>query len=110
MKAAESQESGVYAEFAKAVKLVLADAETSGIIALREAGKSDWKATAWWLERRFARRWGKTQGLEVRGPKGALIEVKSIDASAREKAEKIARLAGIVLPDADADVPQEPEP
>jgi len=49
-----------FRQFSDAVKKALADSEVQGIARLRNHGKDTWQADAWFLERRFKCRWGKS--------------------------------------------------
>ena len=65
----------VYARFFEAIKRAEAEAEVKQ---LREMQRDDkWQRRAWWLERRFPKRWGQKQSLEVSGPDGGPVEVDS---------------------------------
>ncbi|MBY0274724.1 hypothetical protein K2Z84_05250 [Candidatus Binatia bacterium] len=54
-----SRRGSPYAEFSQAV--LEAEAHASVIMALRvsAAAKDDWRAAAWWLERKFPDEWGR---------------------------------------------------
>jgi hypothetical protein len=67
-----------YADFAAQVTLVEAQAEVSAVATIRAAAKSDWRAAAWWLERRRDD-WNKVDRLEV---------------EIRDAAEKVAAVTG----------------
>ncbi|GIW89988.1 MAG: hypothetical protein KatS3mg109_0420 [Pirellulaceae bacterium] len=47
------------AEFADAVKKADAKAEAMAIARITEAGRTQWQALAWRLERRYPERWGR---------------------------------------------------
>lgn len=48
-----------YVEFYEQVELARAEAEVSDVAHLRIAGKTNWQAYAWMLERRHPTRWGR---------------------------------------------------
>jgi transposase len=48
-----------YVEFLEAVKKAEAAAEVKRIQIITKAADTDWKAAAWYLERRYPERWGK---------------------------------------------------
>lgn len=48
-----------FVEFSDAIEKALAEAEMRDVLRIGEASKSDWKAAAWRLERKFPQRWGK---------------------------------------------------
>lgn len=47
-----------YAQFVAELDAAEAEAESTMVLAVRKAGLSDWRAAAWYLERRGAKRWG----------------------------------------------------
>ena len=62
----ESDMSGRFYEFAEAVKVAEAIAESERVRLILHAGKyDDWKANAWYLERKFPDRWGRKERLEA---------------------------------------------
>lgn len=83
--------SSIYAEFFESVKAAEAEAEVKQVRELQRDEK--WQRRAWWLERRFPKRWGQKQALEVSGPEGKPIEVDAKDTLTRlleERREAIA--------------------
>jgi len=48
-----------FVSFVSAVKKAERDAEALAVKAIRTAGKKNWTAYAWWLERKFPEAWGK---------------------------------------------------
>lgn len=68
-----------YVEFSEAVKKAEADAETMAIAVIMLAGKTQWQAMAWYLERKHFDRWGRKQAIEHSGKGGGAIksEVKA---------------------------------
>jgi hypothetical protein len=61
------------AEFSDQYQKALAEAEMSSLAKVRAAAGSDWKAAAWFLERRAPDRWGRRR-VEVTGPDGTALE------------------------------------
>lgn len=56
----EGFQTGIYREFADNVRRAEALAEAERISRIDRAGKEgDWKADAWYLERRYPERWGR---------------------------------------------------
>jgi hypothetical protein len=55
----------LYAKFAEAVKLALAEWETRDIMRIGEAAATDWRAAAWRLERRLPQRYGRRDRHEI---------------------------------------------
>jgi len=47
-----------YAAFARALARAEAQAEATRVLRILAAGENDWRANAWFLERRFPERWG----------------------------------------------------
>lgn len=58
------QKRGVYKDFSTAVKEAEAFAEASGVSRIRMYGGKTWQAEAWFLERRFPRKWGRWERKE----------------------------------------------
>lgn len=63
----------IYAKFFEAIKRAEAEAEVKQLRAMQTDDK--WQRRAWWLERRFPKRWGQKQSLELSGPDGGPVEV-----------------------------------
>ena len=59
MQRAEYPRQDRYTAFRDRVAATLGELETSFLERIVEAAADDWKAAAWFLERRFAKRWGK---------------------------------------------------
>jgi hypothetical protein len=55
-------------EFLDSIKKALAEAESSAILAIRGAGRFQWQALAWFLERRFRDKWAKNSDLGTATP------------------------------------------
>lgn len=70
----DTQQS-IYAQFFEAVKAAEAEAEARMVHLLQREDK--WQRRAWWLERRFPKRWGQKQSVELSGPDGGPVEVDS---------------------------------
>lgn len=66
--------NGVYGTFRQAVLKAEREAERRCVRALIAAGSEDWKANAWYLERKFRDRWGKTEKVELTGAKGGPVQ------------------------------------
>lgn len=54
-----------YREFRAAVRAAEAEAEVYAETVLRKAMPDDWKAAAWYLERKFQDRWGRREHLDI---------------------------------------------
>lgn len=62
--------SGQHFQFVQAVEKASGDAEVGTLAVLKQAMPKSWQAAAWWLERRFPKKWGRrtfttVEGLEV---------------------------------------------
>ena len=54
-----------YREFADGMLQACAESEKKAVDAIQARYSGDWKSAAWWLERRFPKRWGKQERLEI---------------------------------------------
>ncbi len=54
-----------FKRFSDAIKKAESKAEASGVVRVRYAGKQQWQAEAWFLERRFPRRWALKKQREI---------------------------------------------
>lgn len=57
--------SGKYRDFLIAVQKTQAEREGLDVAQVQKAGTKDWKATAWRLERKYRKRWGRVDSLMV---------------------------------------------
>lgn len=56
----------IYSEFSEAIKRAKAEGEQIDLDLIAEAaGKGNWQAAAWRLERRFPTKWGKQEKLQL---------------------------------------------
>ncbi|MBX9790187.1 MAG: hypothetical protein K2Y37_14820 [Pirellulales bacterium] len=55
-----------YAEFRRELLEAERAAELDALAGIRSAGRDDWRALAWYLERRHAKRWAKREHLTTR--------------------------------------------
>ena len=53
-------ESPELIDFSASVKRALSESEVTGIARIRSAAADSWQAEAWYMERRFRERWGRT--------------------------------------------------
>ncbi len=91
--ASEDEAGSIYARFFEAVKRAEAEAEVKQLRAM--ATDEKWQRRAWWLERRFPKRWGQKQSLELSGPDGGPVAITDtskaeLEAFLDERAEAIA--------------------
>lgn len=49
----------IYVEFSNAVEKAIAEAEARDVLIIQKASQTDWKASAWRLERKFPNKWGR---------------------------------------------------
>ena len=61
-------ERPAYREFREAVEKAHAQAEAGNVTIIVKAAERTWQAAAWWLERRYAPRWGRRERHEISGP------------------------------------------
>lgn len=68
----ESERRNVYSEFSEAVKKAEAAAELRAVSGIVAAGRRNWTAFAWYLERKYPDRWGRRDKIqqEISGPGG----------------------------------------
>lgn len=63
----EHEGKGEYFEFLRQVRLAEAQAESERVRLILQAGRlDDWKANAWYLERKYPERWGKKDHIEAK--------------------------------------------
>ena len=63
-----------YAAFRDRLERAQAQCEIRVMQQIVEAAASDWRAGAWWLERRFPKRWGLRQTVRVERPLSSLSD------------------------------------
>ena len=74
LKRGEEEESGIYTEFREAIKNAEAEAEADSVAIIETAGRKEWQARAWLLERKHPYRWGRFERQEHMG-EGVTIRV-----------------------------------
>ena len=67
-----------YAEFRQAIRDAEGHAEARAVTVIAAEMAKDWKAAAWYLERKFHDRWGRRDRQEVTGKDGAPVPVQFI--------------------------------
>ncbi len=65
LAAAESGDTRL-ARFARVIHEAESEAETRAVAQVQLHGKADWRALAWWLERRFPKKWGDHRVVTMR--------------------------------------------
>ena len=87
-----------FGRFRRAVLEAEKDAEANALNVIIGAGPEDWKAAAWFLERRFPHRWARAaaQRLELTGKDGGPIAAELLHGlTDEERASRIAAILGI---------------
>lgn len=66
-------------EFLESIKKAEAKAEAKRIALIDKQAADDWRAAAWYLERRYPKRWGRSDRLNVEasGPDGGAIPLET---------------------------------
>ncbi|MBV6343589.1 hypothetical protein HWQ67_18640, partial [Candidatus Magnetobacterium casensis] len=69
---------GMYKKFSDGVQKAMASAEIRDVLIIGEASKTQWQASAWRLERKFPKRWGRFEKIEatIDGQMGVSFEGK----------------------------------
>ena len=70
----------VYREFRESITRARALAEMDALTLVRQAGRTDWRAAAWFLERSFPQDYGRHQKLEHTGEDGGPITLAGLAA------------------------------
>ena len=80
-EAEESQTERPFLEFLDALTRAMAVAEDRDVQIIDKAAEDDWRASAWRLERRNAKRWGKKESLDANlqhsGKGGGAVQTES---------------------------------
>jgi len=115
----EGARKSIYTEFAEAIKKAESAAELRAVSGIMAAGRRNWTAYAWYLERKFPDRWGRKDKVqqEISGPGGGAVRAEvehsgAVDlfASIREYAKMYEQIAEEAAADGDADWDGAPEP
>ena len=67
MKLGNQEEKGIHRDFLNAINKAMAEAEMRDVQNIHNAAKTDWKASAWRLERKFPKKWGRMERLDNDG-------------------------------------------
>lgn len=68
-----------YSDFAESFRKAEGEAALKRLARIDKAGREgDWRADAWWMERRYPDAYGKTVHNEISGPNGGPIAIKEI--------------------------------
>lgn len=77
-------------KFMNAVLQAEAEFEATGVDGIDKAAKSDWRAEAWRLERRFPKRWGRLDRIEMNDPDSGPIDFGDLtDEDLEKRAEAL---------------------
>jgi|JI9StandDraft_2_1071091.scaffolds.fasta_scaffold74133_2 hypothetical protein len=63
--------------FFRNLKKALSECEQEHVTNIRAAGSLQWQASAWFLERRWGKDWGRKERLEHSGPRGGPIKIEA---------------------------------
>lgn len=75
MQEGETAESGLKKDFFDTIKKAAAKSEVTAVKGILKAGKKQWQALAWYLERKFGERWAlKQDTTQNDGSINALVE------------------------------------
>ena len=77
---AKPRAAKVKRKFREAVSRARVEAEVRHVVVIEQVAAVDWRADAWWLERRRHDRWGKKESLEI---------------TIRREAERLAKETGL---------------
>lgn len=118
-KGRDSKGRSIYREFWESIQKAEAAAEARAVSGVMAAGRRNWTAYAWYLERKFPDRWGRKDKVqqEISGPGGGAVRAEvehsgAVDlfASIREYAKMYEQIAEEAAADGDADWDGAPEP
>lgn len=91
LRRGSEEKSGKYKDFMIAVESALDAAELIHLNNLNNQSKGDWRASAWVLERKYPKRWGKREivKIEDNDTKGGAFEDESLNAVVARELDKI---------------------
>jgi transposase len=72
----EQDADGPYLQFMQAIRAAEGEAEAVAMITIRKAWGDDWKAAAWYLERKFQAKWGRHDRIDHAGPDGGALQTE----------------------------------
>ena len=106
LKKGSLEKEGPFRDFSDAVEKAMAESEVRDIDLIdRAAAKGTWQASAWRLERKFPKRWGRKQAHILTGTDGGPVRTQSvpIDLSQLSDGEiqALDRILGIIGQTAD---------
>jgi transposase len=93
LRLGNEQKTGIYRVFLNAVEKAMAESEMADLQNISNAAKDCWQASAWRLERRFPRRWGRRKAIEE-DEELAVLQKQIAQLQAEKLRAEIARLNG----------------
>jgi transposase len=82
-KARGAKKQPLYSEFLEAVKKAESKAEIRNVVVIQKAAQENWQASAWYLERKHAERWGRKDQLLMKMLKMTDEEIDAILAGSK---------------------------
>lgn len=79
LKAGEMTNSGTYHDFFISLRAAQKEAEANHVRNITDKSQEDWKASAWYLERKHHERWGKQDSVGVKLSGGVDVRQKTIE-------------------------------
>ena len=70
--------NNIYCKFYKSIKRAESVAEIKNLNTILQAGNEDWKACAWYLERKHFDRWGRKEIREITGKDGESVKIEDV--------------------------------
>jgi len=83
------------AEFAHAIKRAEARAEARDVVTIGSAARRQWQAAAWRLERKYPKRWARTERHEVSGRDGGPVDMRAVRDYSALNEEQLKALAAL---------------
>ena len=72
----EKADKGIKRQFWQKVRGAEAEAQIRNVVIIQEAAQEDWRAAAWFLERRFPHKWGRKASHKVTGMEDKPVEIE----------------------------------
>jgi len=90
------RKDGYKVQFFQGIVEAEAKAIHRNVMVIQQAARRDWKAAAWYLERRNKDEWGLVSRVEQAGPSGGPIEVKDVSPAPVLSKENILKLLAML--------------
>lgn len=81
----ETADNGIKRQFWQTIKASEAEVDLRNIITIQKAAQTDWRAAAWFLERRFPQRWGRKRSSNLTGMEREPVDVEIVRQKLIEK-------------------------